>query len=76
MKANELHPVVSSARSAIRRALPHLSTLQLVRLAATAELLAYGQDRGKWSLSIEWAEQHPEHTVQPYRVAGVGRAKR
>ena len=65
-------PVVRGARRAIRRALPQLSTVQLVRLAATAELLAFGEDRGLWSSSIDWAEQE----AQPYQVATVGRTRR
>jgi hypothetical protein len=65
------HPALASAKRAIRRALPHLTPVQLVRVAATTELLAYGEDRGRWSLSTQWAEEFPP---QPYQIgakAGV-----
>jgi len=74
MKTNEaadVHPVVKGARRAIRRVLPLLSTVQVVRLAATAELLAYGEDRGHWSRSVDWAAEQ----AQPYQVAGLKKTK-
>lgn len=58
MTAKE-HPTVTAARRAIRRALPKLTPIQVCRLAATAELLAYGEDRGRWSLSVPSAERQP-----------------
>jgi len=59
-------PALASARRAIRRTLSHLTPVQLMRLAATAELLAYGEDRGRWSLSVEWADDH--EPAQPYQL--------
>ena len=40
-----------------------------MRLAATAEVLAYGEDRGRWELSMEWAENREQELAQPYAVA-------
>jgi hypothetical protein len=73
MKAIAVPPYLTSARRAIRRALPKLSEVQTLRLAATAELLAFGEDRGKWSLSANWSEQQ---AAQPYQIAGLSRTRR
>jgi hypothetical protein len=59
-------PYVLHAREAINRALPELSEIQVLRLAATAELLAFGEDRGKWSLSADCSED--KERAQPYQM--------
>jgi hypothetical protein len=74
MKTTTVHPYVTGVRRAIKRALPKLSEVQVLRLAATAELLAYGEDRGKWSLSVPYAEQNEQ--AQPYQLSGVPRTRR
>jgi hypothetical protein len=49
-------PAVRSARLAIARALPHLSAHIVFTIAALAEDLAYGEDRGQWGLSAQQAK--------------------
>jgi hypothetical protein len=46
---------VRNAQRAITSALPHLSPADLFLIAAIAERLGYGEDRGNWLLSREHA---------------------
>jgi hypothetical protein len=66
MKPTAIPPYVRQARSAIRRALPKLTEVQVLRLAATAETLAYGEDRGRYGLSANWSEE--KERAQPYQM--------
>lgn len=55
------HPAVASAKRAIRRTLSRLTPAQAFTVAAFAETLAYGEDRGRWALSASYAADNPDH---------------
>jgi len=55
------HPALASAKRAIRRDIAHLTPAQVFRLAAFADTLRFGDDRGRWDLSASYAIDNPEY---------------
>lgn len=55
------HPALASAKRAIRRGLPRLTAEQVFHVAAVVDTMQYGEDRGRWALSVSYAADQPEY---------------
>ena len=63
--ASREHPALASARQAIVRNLRQMSPAEIFHIAALTDILLTGRDDARWSLSADYAHDHPAKFRRP-----------